>query len=104
MPDDEPASVLETAMWSVYLVRTAGGCLYCGISTDVSRRFKEHLTGNKGARALRGKGPLSLVFQQVVGDRSSASKIEYRVKQLPKKEKEKLVRGERGLPVEQAAG
>jgi len=90
--------VEEMTSWSVYLVRTAADHLYCGISTDVERRFAEHQGGARGARALRGKGPLTLVFQQLVGNRSEASKMEYRIKQLSKKEKEKLVRGERLLP------
>lgn len=84
--------------WSVYLIRMASGALYCGISTDVKRRFGEHQGSPKGARALRGKGPLTLVFQQIVGDRSVASKVEYQVKKLSKHEKEKLIRGQRQLP------
>lgn len=100
MANVEPTK--KSALWSVYLVRTASGSLYCGISTDVERRFLEHQGGNRGARALRGKGPLSLVYQRLVGDRSAASKMEYRIKQLNKKEKEKLVRGERLLPRSEA--
>lgn len=92
--DKEPPA----AQWSVYLVRMASGSLYCGISTDVARRFQEHCSGTKGARALRGKGPLTLVFSQVVGSRSHALKVEYQLKQLPKQEKEKLVMGMRSLP------
>lgn len=89
--------------WYLYLVRTASGSLYCGVSNDVQRRFTEHQQGTKGARSLRGKGPLILAYQQLVGSRSDAQKVEYRVKQLPKAEKEKLVRGERLLPLAEAA-
>lgn len=85
--------------WSLYLVRTAGGALYTGISTDVERRFAEHQAGApKGARALRGKGPLELVFRCPVGDRSRASRLEWLVKQWPRSRKEALVRGEVSLP------
>ena len=93
---------MTAALWSVYLIRTATGQLYCGISTDVERRLREHQQGRRGARALRGKGPLTLVFQQVVGNRSLASRVEYRVKQLSKKEKEALVAGHRTLPLDAA--
>ncbi|WP_296983959.1 MULTISPECIES: GIY-YIG nuclease family protein [unclassified Thalassolituus] len=87
------------SQWSLYLVRTASGSLYCGITTDTERRFAEHCaSGAKCARALRGRGPLQLVFQQPVGDKSMALKLEYRVKQLSKIQKERLVRGERSLP------
>ena len=72
------------------MVRTAAGHLYTGISNDVPRRFAQHQAG-RGAKALKGKGPLQLVFQCEVGDRSQASKLEYRLKQLNKSQKEALV-------------
>lgn len=85
--------------WFVYMVRTAGGALYTGISTDVSRRFAEHQAGApKGARSLRGKGPLELVFSSPAGNRSRASKLEWHIKQWPRQRKEALVLGELCLP------
>jgi len=81
-------------VWSVYLVRTDKGLLYTGIATDVERRFKEHSDGGaKGAKALKGKGPLTLVFSQQVGDRSAASKVEAKIKKMTKDKKEQLVNG-----------
>jgi len=80
--------------WSLYLVRTAQGSLYTGVTTDVQRRFLEHENEdkkNKGAKALRGKGPLALVFKIVVGNRSEALKLEYRVKQLSRTDKQLLI-------------
>ncbi|MBV7404985.1 GIY-YIG nuclease family protein [Enterobacter sp. ENT03] len=80
-------------LWSVYLIRTADNSLYTGITTDVSRRFSQHQSG-KGAKALRGKGELRLAFTEPVGERSLALRIEYRIKQLTKRQKERLVNGE----------
>ncbi|EFU8014047.1 GIY-YIG nuclease family protein [Salmonella enterica] len=74
----------------LYLIRTADNALYTGITTDVARRYRQHQTG-KGAKALRGKGELTLVFAAQVGDRSLALRIEYRIKQLTKRQKERLV-------------
>ena len=73
------------------MVRMKNGNLYTGITTDVARRFDEHQHSPKGARALKGKGPLTLVFQKEVGNRSMASKIEYAVKKLPKVKKEAMI-------------
>jgi putative endonuclease len=84
-------------MWHLYLVRCSDGSLYTGISTNVQRRFDAHQK-NRGARRLRGRGPLELVYSHAIGDRARALQIEYRVKQLTKGEKERLVRGEAGLP------
>ena len=78
--------------WSVYLLRCADGSLYTGIATDVLRRLAEHADGEKGAKYLRGRGPLELVFHQEIGDRSLATKIEHRVKRLPKACKEDFSR------------
>ncbi|MGL6416957.1 GIY-YIG nuclease family protein [Aeromonas allosaccharophila] len=80
----------EPSHWSVYMVRTASGQLYTGISTDPLRRLRQHQSG-KGSRALRGKGPLTLVWQQEVGEKGAALRIEYRLKQQPKSFKEQLI-------------
>lgn len=86
-------------MWFVYIVQTKNGALYTGITTDVSRRFREHQSGGqRGARALRGKGPLILVFSAPAGDRQSAARAEWRIKQWPRAKKEALVSGEIALP------
>lgn len=73
------------------MLRTSSGMLYTGITTDVLRRLQQHQTG-KGAKSLRGKGELTLVFNCQAGDRSQASKLEYQIKQLNKKQKEQLVK------------
>ncbi len=81
--------------WSVYLIRCGTGALYTGVATDVARRFADHRPGSgKGAKYLRGKGPLQLVFEKEVGDRGLALSVESRIKKLPKARKEALI--ERG--------
>jgi len=83
---------MSSTDWHIYLVRSADGKLYTGISTDVERRFAEHGSDSgRGARALRGKGPLQLVYHDRVGDRSLAQRLEYRLKRLPKASKEQIV-------------
>jgi len=79
--------------WFIYMIRTAAGHLYTGITTDVDRRMAEHAGNGKGAKSLRGKGPLELVFQLPAGDRSEASILEARIKKLARADKEKLVAG-----------
>ncbi|WP_241909758.1 GIY-YIG nuclease family protein [Vibrio sp. 10N.261.55.A7] len=79
--------------WFIYFVRTPSNALYCGITTDVTRRFKQHCSG-KGAKALKGKAPLVLEWSEPAGsNRSEASKIEYQVKRLTKAKKEALALG-----------
>jgi len=73
-------------------VRRRDGALYTGIATDVRRRIAEHAreTG-KGAKSLRGRGPLQLVFQRVIGSRGLALRVEETIKKLPKARKEELI-------------
>lgn len=77
--------------WYLYLIQTASGTLYTGITTDVARRLTEHSSGH-GAKALRGRGPLTVVYQSPAGDRASALRLEYRVKQLSRLKKLVIVR------------
>lgn len=76
--------------WSVYIVRCNRDSLYTGIATDVRRRIAEHESGSIGAKYLRGRGPLQLVMEHQVGDRSLASKVEYKIKRLSRADKENL--------------
>ena len=81
----------KTLPWYLYMVRTKHGQLYTGITQDITRRFIEHKEGsNKAAKYLKGKGPLTLVFQQEIGSRSLALKAEIAIKKLSKKQKEHL--------------
>jgi len=81
----------DDARWFLYLIRCKGGHLYTGISTDVQRRLAEHQSG-KGAKYLCGRDPLRLVFQQGIGSRSEALKVEAAIKKLTREAKEELIR------------
>ncbi|MFC1949050.1 GIY-YIG nuclease family protein [Chloroflexota bacterium] len=86
--------------WHLYLVRCRDGSLYTGITTDVTRRFAEHQgNGYTGAKYLRGRGPLALVFQRKVGSRSLALGVESKVKKLSKARKEELIRTKKYIEV-----
>ena len=88
---------MPAPQFSLYILRCANGTLYTGIATDVEKRLAEHAAGARGAKSLRGKGPLEVVFAQAVGDRARAQSLEYRVKKLKREQKLELVRGERDL-------
>jgi putative endonuclease len=79
--------------YSLYIVRCADGTLYTGIAIDVERRIREHESGTRGAKYLRGRSPLNLEFSECLGDRARAQQFEYRVKQLERDRKEALIAG-----------
>ena len=77
--------------WYVYIVKCRDGSLYTGIATNVERRIADHLA-NRGAKYLRGRGPLKLVLKKQVGKKGQALKIERLVKRLPRHKKEALIK------------
>jgi predicted GIY-YIG superfamily endonuclease len=81
----------ERAMsWFVYVLRCSNQSLYCGITTDLHRRLESHNRG-AGARYTRSRRPVRLVwFSHEIG-RAEALKEEFRIKRLPKHEKELFV-------------
>jgi putative endonuclease len=80
----------DGSAWSLYVLRTRQGHLYTGIATDVRRRIEEHADG-RGAKALRGRGPLELVYRKKIGEHGLALRLEHRLKRRSKREKESLV-------------
>jgi putative endonuclease len=79
-------------IWRLYIIRTRLGTLYTGVTTDINRRLIEHASpGKKGAKYLRSKAPLELVYHAKIGSHSLACKVEYQIKQLSKHKKEALV-------------
>lgn len=82
----------KNSFYFLYILRCTDGTLYTGITTDVKRRVDQHngiIEG--GARYTRARGPVKVVYQAEFPDRSSASKEEYRIKQLSKEEKEQFI-------------
>ena len=79
-------------LWYVYIIRDGIGRLYTGISKDVARRFKEHMTGHKGARFFRFSSPGEIVHFEALPDRSSATRRECEIKKMKRSEKLILVK------------
>lgn len=76
--------------WYVYMVRCADDSLYTGIAIDVPARIAAHNAG-KGARYTRSRVPVVLAYQELATGRASASRREYALKQLSRREKLLLI-------------
>ncbi len=86
--------------WYLYLVRCHDGSLYTGITTDVARRFAEHQgNGDTGAKYLRGREPLVLVFKKKLGSRILALGVESKVNKLSNASKEEMIRDKKHIEV-----
>lgn len=81
------------SQWSLYIIESSDQSLYTGITTDVERRFAEHLNRQKGARFFHGRKPLRVVYREDGHTRSSASRREVEIKRMSRREKEILIAG-----------
>ena len=63
----------------VYLLRCADGSLYCGWTTDLGRREREHQAGT-ASRYTRRRLPVEVVWSRPCADRSAALRQEHSIK------------------------
>ena len=75
----------------VYIVECATGTYYTGFTKDVENRLKLHNNGS-GAKYLRGKGPVQLVYVREYLYYKNACHAERDLKKLTRKKKEELIR------------
>ena len=75
--------------WFVYLLECVNGKIYTGITTDVTRRFDEHLKGT-GAKFTRSNPPVQMLAFKPCMNRSEASSMEYQIKRLKSSQKREL--------------
>lgn len=73
------------------MVKCQDTSLYTGITTDISRRLKEH-NAKKGAFYTKNKLPVKLVYQEPMLNQSEALKREAAIKKLTRKEKIQLIK------------
>ncbi|MBA61502.1 MAG: endonuclease [Planctomycetaceae bacterium] len=83
-------STEDSRGWFVYILQCADGTLYTGMTNDLPRRIEQHNAGT-AARYTRARTPVELVYQQETANRSSALKREYAIKQLTRKQKDRLI-------------
>ncbi|HEY0011019.1 MAG TPA: GIY-YIG nuclease family protein [Candidatus Paceibacterota bacterium] len=78
-------------MYFVYLLECADGTLYTGITTDVERRFREHVSG-RGSNYTAAKKAVRMAHTETCEDRSSALRREAEIKAWPRTKKLELIK------------
>ncbi|WP_138420016.1 GIY-YIG nuclease family protein [Aquibacillus sediminis] len=74
----------------VYILHCKDGSYYTGYTNNLEHRLHMHEIG-KGAKYTRGRGPFQLVYKQLFTSKRKAMQMEYKIKQLSRKEKQDLV-------------
>lgn len=77
-------------MYYVYIVECKDETLYTGWTMDLERRLKQHNAG-KGAKYTRTRHPVVLRYFEQVNTKQEACQREYRIKQLSRTEKLRLI-------------
>ena len=74
------------------MVECTDGTLYTGVSTDLTRRLRQHNGELKGgAGYTRARRPVRLVWSEAADDRSGAQRREYVVRRLKVGDKRLLI-------------
>ena len=75
--------------WLVYMLECSDNTIYTGITNNLENRLKKHQSGD-GAKYLRGRLPIKLIYKELFINRSEATKREISLKKMSKKEKKIL--------------
>ena len=70
------------------------GTLYTGWTNDLEKRVEAHNSG-KGAKYTKARRPVELAYYEEFETKEQAMKREYAIKQLGRKEKQKLIAGKK---------
>jgi putative endonuclease len=76
-----------------YILRCNDGTYYTGWTNDPAKRLAAHNSGI-GGKYTRARRPLEMVYCEQFETKQEAQRREYAVKQLTRKEKERLIAGE----------
>jgi len=82
---------MDKDIWYVYMVRCNDGTLYTGITNDLEKRIEAHNSGKDGARYTRSRRPVKLVYSEEVDSKSTAAKLEYKIKKMTRAKKMEMI-------------
>ena len=77
-----------------YMLKCSDGTLYTGWTNDLEKRVEAHNSG-KGAKYTKARRPVELAYYEEFETKEQAMKREYAIKQLGRKEKQKLIVGKK---------
>ena len=85
--------MIDTAprgIYWAYIVQCKHGTYYAGWTNDLKKRIAAHNDGT-GAKYLRGKGPVKLVYKKKYSTVKKAQAQERLIKSLTRKEKKSVI-------------
>jgi putative endonuclease len=84
-------AIKRKSIYYVYIVETSDGTYYTGYTNNLEKRLKEHGTA-RGAKYLRGRTPVKLVYAKEYRYYKNALHAERSLKGLRRCQKEELIK------------
>ena len=81
---------MENKKWFVYMLECSDSTIYTGITNNLENRIKVHNSG-KGAKYVKTRLPVKLVWNIESENRSEASKLEIKIKKLSRIQKINII-------------
>lgn len=79
-------------MYYTYMLRCSDNSIYTGMTNDLEKRIREHLSKSKNsAKYTKSHNVVKLEVAWKSKDKSLACKLEYQIKNLTKQQKEGLI-------------
>lgn len=75
----------------VYIVECSDGSFYTGYTLNIENRILQHNTSKLGAKSLKGKLPVKLVYSEEHNTKSRALKREIEIKSWHRSKKLELI-------------
>jgi putative endonuclease len=76
----------------VYILLCENGAYYTGYTTDLERRYQEHVQGSPKCKFTQSFKPVKIAQSwKIHGDKSIAMQIERFIKKLSKEKKEQII-------------
>ena len=81
----------------VYIVKCSDDSLYTGCAWSPERRVIEHNASKRGAKSLRGKLPVKLIYSEEYSSKEEALRRENEIKGWSRKKKLALINKDNAL-------
>ena len=91
---------IKKIKWTIYIIETHSGKYYTGVTTDIERRFTEHLSSKKGAKFFNTSLPKRIVYVEYAPNRSKAQMREATIKKMNRMQKKVLINLNREKKIE----
>jgi putative endonuclease len=83
---------MKTQPYFIYILLCDNGSYYTGYTTDLTRRYQEHVKGTAKCKFTRSFKPLSIAQSwEILGTKGMAMKMEKFIKTMSKEDKKELI-------------